>query len=115
MTIILPADSEGNENAKAILHAGQTFALHWGSGEIEEEVQVASRYHRPTIQLLKFTAGPAAGTHEIRFCHYDHNGRFQRSPLIIDENDLPALRKALKKAPRLKKLLAKLVTRQRGS
>jgi len=84
------------------------FALHWGKGVIEEEVRVSATYHQPTIQLLKFTEGAAAGTREIRFCHYDHRGRFQRSPLIIDEKDIPALRKALQEAPRLKKLLAKL-------
>jgi len=87
----------------------KTFALHWGSGVIAEEAQIASEYHRPTIQLLSFTAGAAAGTQAIRFCHYDHHGRFQRSPLIIDESDLPALRRALKETPRLKRLLAKLI------
>jgi hypothetical protein len=87
----------------------RTFSLHWGSGIIEEEVQIATPYHRPTLQLLKFTEGEAAGTYEIRFCHYDHHGRFQRSPLIIDEKDLPALRDALKAAPTLRRLLAGLV------
>lgn len=87
----------------------RTFALHWGSGIIEEEVQIETRYHRPTIQLLKFTAGQAAGTRELRFCHYDHKGRFQRSPLIIAKEDIPALRKALARAPNLKRFLAKLV------
>jgi hypothetical protein len=86
----------------------KTFSLHWGSGVIAEEVQIATEHHRPTIQLLEFTAGPAQGTREIRFCFYDHRGRFQRSPLIIDENDIPALRTALKAAPNLKRLLAKL-------
>jgi len=92
-----------------ISEPAKTFTLHWGSGVIEEEVQVGSRYHRPTIQLLKFTEGAAIGTNEIRFCHYDHNGRFQRSPLIVDESDLPALRNALKKTPKLKRMLALLV------
>ena len=87
----------------------KSFAFHWGSGIVEEEVQIASEYHRPTIQLLKFTGGAAKGTRESRFCHYDHYGRFQRSPLIIDEGDLPALKRALDGAPRLKRLLAKLV------
>ena len=87
----------------------KTFSLHWGSGIIEEEIQVITPYHRPTIQLLKFTAGEAAGTSEIRFCHYDHHGRFQRAPLIIDEKDIPSLKKALAGAPKLCKLLAKLV------
>ena len=87
----------------------RTFSLHWGSGVIAEEVQIATPYHRPTIQLLQFTAGEAKGAYEIRFCFYDHRGRFQRSPLIIDEKDIPALRAALKAAPKLGKLLAKLV------
>lgn len=87
----------------------KSFAFHWGSGIVAEEVQIASQYHRPTIQLLSFTEGAAKGTHEIRFCHYDHHGRFQRSPLIIDEADLPALARALAGAPRLKRMLAKLL------
>jgi hypothetical protein len=95
--------------AKAPKAQGRTFSLHWGSGIIEEEVQIATPYHRPTVQLLKFTEGEAAGTYEIRFCHYDHHGRFQRSPLIIDEKDIPALRDALKAAPTLRRLLAGLV------
>ncbi|MGH7075599.1 MAG: hypothetical protein ACREFD_15580 [Stellaceae bacterium] len=89
--------------------SAKTFKLHWGSGVIEEEVQVESEYHRPTIQLLKFTEGAAAGTYEIRFCYYDHQGRFQRWPLIISESDLAALRAALDGAPRLKRLLTQLV------
>jgi hypothetical protein len=86
----------------------KTFAFHWGSGIVEEEVQIATAHHRPTIQLLKFTDGAAKGTREIRFCHYDHRGRFQRSPLIIDEGDLGVLAKALAGAPRLRRLLKKL-------
>src|SRR6202040_2922687 len=77
-------------------------ALAQGGGVVEEEVQIATEYHRPTIQLLKFTDGAAKGTREIRFCHYDHHGRFQRSPLIIDEGDVAALKRALDGAPRLK-------------
>jgi hypothetical protein len=89
----------------------KSFSLHWGAGEIEEEAQIATAYHRPTIQLLKFTEGEAAGTYEIRFCHYDHHGRFQRSPLIISEEDVPALREAIAKQPKLKRLLGKLFSR----
>jgi hypothetical protein len=87
----------------------KTFSLHWGSGVIEEEVQVATPYHVPTIQLLHFLQGQAKGTYEIRFCHYDHRGRFQRSPLILDEKDLPELRKALLRAPKLRRLLGRLL------
>ena len=48
------------------------------------------------------------GTYEIRFCHYNHQGGFQRSPLIIDEKDIPKLRKALEATPKLKNMLKKL-------
>ncbi len=82
------------------------FSLHWGSGVVEEEVQISAQYHRPTIQLLKFLEGEAAGAYEIRFCHYDHNGRFQRSPLIIDVNDRETRGKELENAPKLKRFLA---------
>ena len=87
----------------------KTFSLHWGSGIVEEEVQIEAPYHRPTIQLLKFTAGKAKGSYEIRFAAYDHRGRFQRMPLIVDAGDLAPLRKALKNAPKLRKLLARLL------
>jgi len=87
----------------------KTFSLHWGSGVIEEEVQIATPYHVPTIQLLRFLEGEAKGTYEIRFCHYDHRGRFQRSPLIVDEKNLPELRKVLLQAPKLRRLLGKLL------
>lgn len=87
----------------------KTFSLHWGSGVVEEEAQISTAYHRPTIQLLKFTEGKATGSYEIRFCTYDHSGRFQRMPLIVDERDLAPLRAALKRTPRLRTLLTRLL------
>jgi hypothetical protein len=86
----------------------RTFSLHWGSGVIDEEIRVATPYHIPTIQLLKFTDGAAKGSYEIRFCVYDHRGRFQRMPLIVDEAEIGKIRAALRGAPRLKRMLAKL-------
>jgi len=86
----------------------KTFALHWGSGVIAEEAQSAGPYHRPTIQLLKFVDGDAAGSWQIRFCYYDHAGRFQRSPLIIGERDIRELRGVLRRTPRLRALLKRL-------
>ena len=86
----------------------KSFSLHWGSGVIEEEAQSAGPYHRPTIQLLKFLDGKAAGSRQIRFCYYDNAGRFQRSPLIIGADDLNELRNALRLNPRLRKLLKRL-------
>jgi len=87
----------------------KTFSLHWGNGVVEEEAQFSTRYHVPTVQLLKFTTGDAAGSRAVRFCHYDARGRFQRSPLIIDQKDLGSLARALEKTPKLRKLLAELV------
>ena len=61
------------------------------------------------FDVLPALEGEAKGTYEIRFCHYDHRGRFQRSPLIVDEKDLPELRKALLRAPKLRHLLGRLL------
>ena len=95
----MPAKSKGTE---------KSFSLHWGSGIIEEEAQIATPYHRPTIQLLKFTEGEARGGYALRFCHYDHRGRFQRAPLIVDATDIAKLKTALAATPKLRKLLGKL-------
>jgi hypothetical protein len=87
----------------------RTFALHWGSGVIEEEAVAEDQYHRSSIQLLKFTEGPIAGQREVRFCYFDTRGRFQRSPLVVDEEIIANLAKALKTTPRLRGMLKKLV------
>jgi len=87
----------------------RAFSLHWGSGVIAEEVRIGGPYHCPAIQLLEFREGPAAGARQIRFCYYDHQGRFQRSPLIVDEQDLDALAAALKDSPRLRVMLRRLL------
>ena len=95
--------------AKAAASKPRTFSLHWGSGVIEEEALAIDQYHRSAIQLLKFTDGESAGSYEIRFCYYDTRGRFQRSPLIVDEDNIAGLAKALKTTPRLRKMLRKMV------
>jgi hypothetical protein len=87
----------------------KSFNLHWGSGVVEEEAMISTDYHQPCIQLLKFTEGEASGEYEIRFCFYDHRGRFQRSPMIIDESSLGEMRAALNKTPKLKRMLKRLV------
>jgi hypothetical protein len=81
------------------------FTLHWGRGHIVEEVACSGLYHEPAIQLLQFEDGRL----QIRFCYYDHEGRFQRSPLIVGEEELAGLRAALAKAPRLRSLLRRQV------
>lgn len=87
----------------------KTFSLHWGSGVVEEEVRVETEHHEPAIQLLRFTEGEAEGSYAIRFCYYDLRGRFQRSPLIVDEAGLDALARALAATPTLRERLAKLL------
>ena len=85
------------------------FNFHWGSGQIIEEAAYAGQYAEPAIQLLEYADHP--GAYGIRFCYYNHEGRFQRSPMMIDGDDaLEGLRRALKDTPKLRALLRKLVS-----
>jgi hypothetical protein len=84
------------------------FAFHWGGGQIVEEASYAGRHTEPAIQLLEYEGHP--GSYGIRFCYYNLDGRFQRSPMMIDSEDsLEGLRAALKETPRLREMLARLV------
>jgi hypothetical protein len=83
--------------------------MHWGTGEIVEEATYEGEYHEPCIQLMVYTDGEAAGGFSIRFCTYNHAGRFQRSPLMIGAEDIEGLRQALQSTPRLRELLKQLV------
>jgi hypothetical protein len=85
------------------------FEMHWGRGQIVEEAAWAGEHHEPAIQLMRYEDGEAAGTESIRFCFYNHSGQFQRGALIVDEQAIAGLRAALKKTPRLRALLRKLV------
>ncbi len=85
------------------------FTMHWGSGQITEEAAFKSRYKEARIQLLEYTDGEAAGTCNVRFCYYSPEGRFQRGPLIVDEADIDGLRDALRRTPKLRALLQRLV------
>lgn len=85
------------------------FEFHWGRGQIVEEAAYEGKYVEPAIQLLEYEGGE--GACGIRFCYYSHDGRFQRSPMMIDGDDsLEGLRAALKETPRLRELLRRLVT-----
>jgi len=77
--------------------------MPFGSGMVVEEVSITSKYHEPTIQLLKFENGDKA----IRFCSYN-KGRFSRSPLMIDEKDLRRLRSEIVKGKEIRKLISQL-------
>jgi hypothetical protein len=85
------------------------FEMHWGAGQITEEASYTGEYHEPTIQLMEYTEGEGAGGFSIRFCTYNHAGRFQRSPLMVSEEDLDGLRDALRSTPRLQAILKRLV------
>lgn len=87
----------------------KTFSFHWGSGYIAEEAQVSGEYHVPTLQLMRYTDGPAAGSVSLRFCQYNHRGGFRRSPLMMGEEEVEMMREALKDTPELQALLRRLV------
>jgi len=79
------------------------FKMPFGSGKIVEEASITSKYHEPTIQLLKFDNGNKV----IRFCSYN-KGKFSRSPLMIDEKELRMLGNAIKKEQELSKFISRL-------
>jgi hypothetical protein len=83
------------------------FAMPWGRGEIIEEATAVGEHHEPAIQLLRYEDGSLS----IRFSHYDHRGRFQRSPLMISSDTIAGLRRSLATTPRLRLLLAKLIAK----
>ena len=86
------------------------FALHWGRGQIVEEATFLGQYHEPSLQLLEYEDGSLS----IRFCYYDHRGRFQRSPVILGTKEITGLRRALRKTPRLRALLRRLIGATKG-
>ena len=86
----------------------RSFTFHWGSGQIIEEASHTGKYTEPAIQLLEYDGHP--GSYGIRFCYYNHDGRFQRSPMMIDgEDSFEGLRAALRDTPKLREQLRKLV------
>jgi len=85
------------------------FEMHWGNGEIVEEASASFEHAEPAIQLLEYTDSEHAGYVMLRFCHYSPDGRFQRSPMMLGEDGIADLRKAIAKTPRVRALLKKLV------
>lgn len=85
------------------------FTMHWGRGQIIEEAASSAEHHEPAIQLMEYTDAENTGALAIRFCYYSLDGRFQRGPMMIGEDEIAGLRAALKRTPRLRALLRKLV------
>jgi len=86
------------------------FSMHWGDGEIVEEARTQSDHSVPALQLMEFQTGETAGSLALRFCHYSHAGRFQRSPLIVNESDIEAVQRAVLDNPRIRDLLLQIAS-----
>jgi hypothetical protein len=69
---------------------------------------VLRRVPRAGYPAHGFTDGEGAGSWSVRFCSFNHRGAFQRSPLMGEEN-IEAMREALKKTPRLREILRRMV------
>ena len=97
---------EGSKMARDVSRKiPRDFNLHWGNGQIVEEAYVEGQYHQPSIQLMEFEDGSVS----IRFCYYNQNGRFQRGPLIIGEEEIGLLRDSVFENERLHALLRELI------
>jgi hypothetical protein len=70
-----------------------------------EEVSAHDEHKEAVIQLIDWDDGGQT----LRFCQYWPDGRFQRQPMMIGVDDLPALRSALRANPRLFDLVRQLV------
>ncbi len=92
-------------SARPVRTTPRPFDLHWGGGVIAEEATYVGEHHEPSIQLLDFEDGSVS----VRFCYYDHAGRFQRSPLVVSNAEIVGLRRALGATPRLKEMLREMV------
>lgn len=84
------------------------FNLSFGAGRIVEEAEAACPDLSPVIQLLEFDDG----TRALRFAHY-HGPRFGRDPLVLKEDEIPAVREALAGAAQVRALLARLLAEPR--
>jgi hypothetical protein len=84
------------------------FQMHWGSGQIVEEARFEGEYTSPAIQLMRFDDGEAAGSVTLRFCHFSHDGRFQRSPMMLSEAEVDRLREAVARTPEIRRLLLRI-------
>jgi hypothetical protein len=80
------------------------FSMHWGEGQVVEEVSAETPYHEATIQLLEFDDGSLT----LRFCYY-HGTRFGRGALMVQEEYLDQFAEGLEEAPRTKALLERML------
>jgi hypothetical protein len=79
--------------------------MPWGKGQVVAEASAHDQYKEAVIQLIEWEGGGQT----LRFCQYWPDGRFQRQPMMIAMEDIPALREALRGNPRLFALVRQLV------
>ena len=103
------ADRVGTSERFPMAAKERRFNFHWGSGVVAEEARFEGEHHNPAIQLLRYDEGEMAGRVAVRFCFFNDRGRFQRSPLMISDNELAEMRTALEATPELRELLKKLI------
>jgi hypothetical protein len=82
------------------------FSMPWGDGEVVAEVGVDTEHNEMVIQLLRYNDFEGD---TVRFCQYWLDGRFQRQPMMLGADTIPAMREALKGAPEIRALLQALV------
>jgi hypothetical protein len=82
--------------------------MHWGDGQIVEEARFEGEHTQPAIQLMRFDTGPAAGTFTLRFCHFNHRGQFQRSPMMLSDVEVDRLAEAVAQTPGIRRLLSRI-------
>lgn len=92
---------EMKRTARVSRQVPRPFEMPWGKGEIVEEATAIGEWSEPAIQLLRYDDG----TEGVRFCQYDHRGRFRRSPMMVSATMLRDLGAALDSTPRLRRLL----------
>ena len=100
----------GREAVSQLEHALQCALL--ADDELERHVYLARKHIEhavPAIQLMRFETGEAAGTYTLRFCHFNHRGHFQRSPMMISDAEIDRLRDAIAETPEIHRLLQRLV------
>lgn len=85
----------------------RSFTMPWGDGQVVDEVGVDTEHNELVVQLLVYDE---SGEETIRFCQYWLDGRFQRQPMMLSAENVPAMRAALKRSPRIRELLEQLVT-----
>ena len=80
--------------------------MPWGDGQVVDEIGVDTEYNEVVIQLLRYDEFEGD---TLRFCQYWLDGRFQRQPMMLSADAIPAVREALKQSPAIRDLLKSLV------